>query len=119
MTARATRSASRRLRVGSRPKGCESTGCTTTALLAAGQWMLAPTDLNGRNARADLRPHIVNNSWGDSVGRNTFFNNVINAWIASGIFPVFSNGNYGPWCQTAGSPADYSAGLCRRRLQRV
>lgn len=89
-------------------KGCESLGCTTTALLAAGQWMLAPTDLNGRNARADLRPHIINNSWGDSAGRNTFFNNVVNAWIASGIFPVFSNGNYGPWCQTTGSPADYS-----------
>jgi hypothetical protein len=70
--------------------------------------MLAPTDLSGRNGRADLRPHIVNNSWGDSTGSNTFYAHTVNAWIASGIFPVFSNGNDGPGCQTAGSPGDYT-----------
>lgn len=45
-------------------KGCESTSCSTTALLAGGQWLLAPTDLNGQNPRPDLRPNVVNNSWG-------------------------------------------------------
>lgn len=89
-------------------KGCEARGCTDAALLASGQWMLAPTDLNGRNARADLRPHIVNSSWGDAAGSNTFFRDTVNAWIASGIFPVFSNGNSGPGCRTAGSPGDYA-----------
>src|SRR4051794_25082042 len=44
-------------------KGCENTtvSCSDTALLASGQWVLAPTDLDGLNAKADLRPHIVNN----------------------------------------------------------
>jgi subtilisin family serine protease len=89
-------------------KGCEESSCSDEALLASGQWMLAPTDVTGRNPRADLRPHIVNNSWGDSAGSNTFYATTVNAWIASGIFPVFSNGNSGPLCQTAGSPGDYT-----------
>ena len=53
-------------------KGCEASCCTDDALLASGQWMLAPTDLNGRNARADLRPHIVNNSWGERPAATVF-----------------------------------------------
>lgn len=46
-------------------KGCEATanvGCSRPALLASGQWMLAPRDLSGGNPRPDLRPHIINNS---------------------------------------------------------
>ncbi|GII32891.1 hypothetical protein Pmi06nite_63330 [Planotetraspora mira] len=30
-------------------KGCESTSCSTASLLATGQWVIAPTDLNGQN----------------------------------------------------------------------
>ena len=40
--------------------------------LAAMQWMLAPTDLNGENARPDLRPHVINNSWGFYPPTNFF-----------------------------------------------
>ncbi len=40
-------------------KGCESSSCSTAALLASGQWVLAPTDLSGENPRPDLRPDIV------------------------------------------------------------
>jgi subtilisin family serine protease len=49
-------------------KGCELSGCSTSSLLAAGQWILAPTDLNGQNPRSDLRPNVVNNSWGGGSG---------------------------------------------------
>jgi hypothetical protein len=87
-------------------KGCESNSCSDFALLSSAQWLVAPTDLNGNNPRPDLRPDIVNNSWGDGPN-NTFFQDAVNAWIQAGIFPAFSNGNAGPGCGSAGSPGDY------------
>jgi hypothetical protein len=87
-------------------KGCEDYYCSYSALLAAGQWVLAPTDLNGQNPRPDLRPHIVNNSWGGGSG-DPFYQEIVDAWIAAGIFPAFSNGNSGSGCASAGSPGDY------------
>ena len=88
-------------------KGCESSSCSDAALLASGQWVLAPTDLSGQNPRADLRPNIVNNSWGSNNGSDTFYQATVQAWIASGIFPAFANGNAGPGCGTVGSPGSY------------
>ncbi len=88
-------------------KGCESNSCSDAALLGSGQWILAPTDLAGANPRADLRPHIVNNSWGGGGG-DAWYLATVNAWRASGIFPAFSNGNSGPGCNTSGSPGDYA-----------
>ena len=70
--------------------------------------MLAPTDLNGDNPRPDLRPDIVNNSWGGGSG-DPFFRPAVQAWVASGIFPAFSNGNTGP---AAARPARRAT--CRR-----
>ncbi|AOS62934.1 S8 family serine peptidase [Actinoalloteichus hymeniacidonis] len=89
-------------------KGCESTGCSDSSLLASGQWILAPTDTDGQNPRADLRPHVVNNSWGSSNGSiiDPWYDEIVGAWTASGIFGLFSNGNSGPGCNTTGSPAD-------------
>lgn len=92
-------------------KGCEDEerGCTLPALLASGQWMLAPTDLNGQDPRTDLRPNVVNNSWGDQNRgvEDPFYDDIVNAWNASGIFAVFSNGNDGrAGCDTSASPAD-------------
>jgi subtilisin family serine protease len=82
--------------------------------MAAGQWVLAPTDLNGKKPRADLRPYIVNNSWGGG-GNDAFYHATVDAWIASGIFPAFSNGNNGAYgCYTSGSLGEdvqsYNAG---------
>ena len=88
-------------------KGCEASSCSNASLLASGQWVLAPTDLTGANPRADLRPNIVNNSWGGG-GNNTWYQATVNAWISAGIFPAFSNGNSGPSCNTSGSPGDYA-----------
>jgi len=87
-------------------KGCEQSSCSTASLLAAGQWILAPTDLNGLNPRPDLRPNIVNNSWGGGGGSN-FYQQIVQSWVAAGIFPAFSNGNSGSSCSTSGSPGDY------------
>jgi subtilisin family serine protease len=86
-------------------KGCETGSCSNTSLLAAGQWVLAPTDLSGANPRPDLRPDIVNNSWGGGRG-STWYQDTIRAWVAAGIFPAFANGNSGPNCNTANSPGD-------------
>lgn len=86
-------------------KGCETSSCSNTSLLAAGQWVLAPTDLNGANPRPDLHPDIVNNSWGGGRG-DTWYQDTIRAWVAAGIFPAFANGNSGPNCNTANSPGD-------------
>jgi subtilisin family serine protease len=88
-------------------KGCESNSCSETALLSSGQWVTAPTDLANANPRPDLRPHIVNNSWGGGGG-DPWYLDTVNAWRAAGIFPAFSNGNSGPGCGTSGSPGDYA-----------
>lgn len=88
-------------------KGCEFTTCSRAALLASGQWMLAPTDLAGENPDPSRRPHIVNNSWGDGNGADPFYRTVVDAWVAAGIFPTFANGNDGPACGTVGAPASY------------
>jgi hypothetical protein len=87
-------------------KGCESLFCSTTALLNAGQWMLAPTNLSGTSPRPDLRPHIINNSWSGGPS-DPFYQHLVQAWVAAGIFPVFSAGNAGPSCGTTGAPASY------------
>jgi N-acetylneuraminic acid mutarotase len=87
-------------------KGCETNNCTDFALLSSAQFILAPTDLSGNNPDPTKRPDIVNNSWGGGPN-NPWFHDAVAAWVAAGIFPAFSNGNAGPGCGTAGSPADY------------
>ncbi|GAA4192194.1 hypothetical protein GCM10022252_33190 [Streptosporangium oxazolinicum] len=90
-------------------KGCESSSCSDASLLAAGQWVLAPTDLNGDNPRPDLAPHIVNNSWGGG-GFDPWYKETVDAWVAAGIFPVFANGNVtNAGCNSSGSPGQYVA----------
>lgn len=88
-------------------RGCRTTSCTEPDLIAAAQWMLAPTDANNNNPRPDLRPHIVNGSFASSGGDN-FYSEYVEAWQASGIFPVFAAGNSGSrGCGSIGSPGDY------------
>ncbi|MGW6206694.1 S8 family serine peptidase [Streptomyces sp. NPDC055089] len=88
-------------------KGCTTVNCTREALLAAGQWMLAPTDADGENPRPDLAPDVINNSWG-SDSLDTWYQAMVQSWRDAGIFPAFSNGNNGPSCDTAGSPGAYT-----------
>jgi uncharacterized repeat protein (TIGR01451 family) len=90
-------------------KGCEMAGgwpCSVYALLECADFMLAPWDLNGQNPDPDLRPHVLNNSWGGDANDGWFFSAVA-AWRAAGIFSAFSAGNTGPGCDTVNSPSDY------------
>ena len=95
-------------------KAIESNGSGYDAdLLACGQFMLAPTDMNGNNANPDLRPQVVNNSWGDcGQSYDDWYEGTITAWEAAGIYPVFANGNTSnctysqpPGLNTVGNPA--------------
>ncbi|WP_405904223.1 S8 family serine peptidase [Streptomyces sp. NBC_00656] len=88
-------------------KACTTQGCPREALLAAGQWMLAPTDADGENPRPDRAPDVINNSWG-SDSLDTWYQAMVQSWRDAGIFPAFSNGNAGSYCDTAGSPGAYT-----------
>lgn len=88
-------------------KGCRATKCVESELLRCGQFILCPTDTTGNNANCSYAPDIVSNSWGGSHA-DTFYKTVVDAWVAAGIIPVVSNGNAGPECSTATSPADYA-----------
>ncbi len=56
-------------------------------LLAAGEWMLAP---GGDPSKA---PDVINNSWGGDSSRDDWYRDMVSAWRAMGIVPVFSAGN--------------------------
>ncbi|RZU53329.1 subtilisin family serine protease [Krasilnikovia cinnamomea] len=88
-------------------KGCETNDCSLSALLASGQWMVAPTDLSGANPRPDLAPDIINNSWGSNGQGDPFYADMVATWRAAGIFATFAVGNDDGNCNTAFSPGDY------------
>ncbi len=92
-------------------------GCPDVSLLTCGQWVLAPYPASDPSARdASRRPSVVNNSWGDcGQAYDGWYKNVVNAWVAAGIYPVFSAGNASncgystpPGCGTVGNPARYA-----------
>ncbi len=96
-------------------RGCNTSDCTDAALLSSAQWIAAPTNLAGQNPDSNKRPHVVNNSWGD-CGRayDGWYQGVVDAWHAAGIYPVFSNGNNSncgypapPGLNTVGNPGRY------------
>ncbi|MBN1955442.1 MAG: S8 family serine peptidase [Anaerolineae bacterium] len=75
-------------------------------LLECAEFLLAPWDLTGANPDPDMRPHVINNSWGGGAA-DWWYNQAIYAWHAAGIFDSWSAGNSGPACETIGSP-DYA-----------
>ncbi len=92
-------------------KGCESNFCSDFALLSSAEWILAPCPAGvapgDPSCDANIRPHVVNNSWGGGGG-DTWYQASVVAWRAAGIFPAFSAGNSGPGPGTVGSPGDYA-----------
>jgi subtilisin family serine protease len=87
-------------------KGCTGGGsCSDADLLAALEWMLAPTDVNGQNPDPAIAPDVVLGMWG-GAGCDDFFEPILAILRAAGILPVFSPGGGGPACNTIGSPAD-------------
>ena len=82
-------------------KGCETNSCSDAALLASGQWILAPTDLGRRRTRGPTCARTSSTTPGAARGGDTWYQRPrCNAWRAAGIFPAFSNGNAGPACGT-------------------
>lgn len=70
-------------------------------------WFLAPTDLEGENPDPDLRPHVVNNSWGScAIEHNeALYTPIFDAMYAAGVIPVVSNGNANAFgCQYPSPP---------------
>jgi|GEM_PF-2390382 len=67
-------------------KAFELSGGYDNWLLAAGQWMLAP------NGDPNLAPDIINNSWG-GAGFDEWYRDMVRAWRAANILPVFAAGN--------------------------
>lgn len=96
-------------------RGCNTSSCTDTALLTCAEFIAAPTRVDGTEPDPDLRPDVVNNSWGDcGQSYDNWYQGVVNAWHAAGVYPVFSNGNAGncgynspPGLNTVGNPARY------------
>ncbi|CAG7723672.1 unnamed protein product [Allacma fusca] len=86
-------------------RGCPSS-CPRTDLTACAQFMVCPTDPDGSsNPRCDLAPNLVSNSWGGGQD-DPWYDPYIDSWITAGIAALFSNGNSGPSCHSANSPAD-------------
>ncbi|WP_298891009.1 cell wall-binding repeat-containing protein [uncultured Serinicoccus sp.] len=92
-------------------------GCCPSddALITSGEWMLAPTRVDGSDPDPAQRPHVINNSWGSGIPSNDpFMEDVSLAWAAAGQFGVWANGNIGPGCESSGSPGslvvNYSVG---------
>ncbi len=96
-------------------RACNTNNCTDVALLECAQFIAAPWDLTKSNANPDMRPNAVNNSWGDcSTSYDPWYRDVVDAWQAAGIYPVFSNGNASncgypepPGLNTVGNPGRY------------
>lgn len=76
-------------------------------LLAAGQFMIAPTDSNNENPRPDLAPDIVINAWGGELGDDPWFIDIIYNWRCANIFSVFAAGNSGAVEDSIHNPANY------------
>jgi subtilisin family serine protease len=99
--------------------GIGTDGLVPDRMLDCGQFMLAPTRTDGTDGNPDLRPQVVNNSWSEGTcdGSTTpFYANVLESWIAAGIFPVFAAGNTfscggmpEPHLSTVSSPASLAS----------
>ena len=77
------------------------------------QFFMAPTDLNGNNPNPELRPHVMNNSWGcppsEGCAADTL-QTIVENTEAAGIFVEVSAGNAGPNCSSVvDPPAIYNA----------
>ncbi len=97
-------------------RGCLTTSCPQTALLACAEWIAAPYAIGDPgSADPDMRPMAVNNSWGNcQQSYNDWYQGAVDAWHAAGVFPVFANGNSSncgysspPGLNTVGNPARY------------
>ena len=74
-------------------RGLGEKGGSMFDLVAAMEWFMAPTKVDGTDARPDLAPDIVTNSWGGGAVSNPFLWMALRNWRRAGIIPVFASGN--------------------------
>lgn len=74
-------------------RGLGEKGGTMFALMAAMEWMMAPTDVAGKNPKPELAPDLITNSWGGGTVSNPFLWTELRNWRRAGIIPVFAAGN--------------------------
>lgn len=91
-------------------RGCASNSCSQSDLERCAQFIACPTLADGSAQDCTKAPQVVSNSWGGGQG-NAWYNPSIQLWRTAGIIPVFSNGNSGPSCGSANSPADSVTGV--------
>jgi hypothetical protein len=92
-------------------RGCQGTGCG--GVIQCLDWFVAPTDVDGNNPDPDLRPMVVNNSWGScETSYDDFYEPIWDSMYAAGVIPYISNGNASncgysspPGLNTVGNPA--------------
>eukprot|EP00736_Rhodelphis_marinus_P003794 Rmarinus@m.10798 len=75
--------------------------------LAACEWMLCPTRADGSDADCTKAPHIISSSWHSAYTNADELLDVITAWRAADIIPLFAIGNEGPGCSSANAPGDF------------
>lgn len=79
---------------------CSEGGCPLSGVVHAMQFMLAPTTVDERDPRPDLRPEVVNSSW-VRASDDEPMRRASKALTAAGIVEVYAAGNDGPACDTA------------------
>lgn len=82
---------------------CTATACPLAGVLSGLQFMIAPTDREGRDPDPSLRPQVVSNSWQRNAEESPL-QRAITALEAAGVLPVFAVGNDGPACRSAKTP---------------
>ncbi|MDP7423730.1 MAG: S8 family serine peptidase, partial [bacterium] len=81
-----------------------SGGTESSWLLKSMQWMLDPDD----NPDTEDAPRVVSNSWGSNSTTNDYYWDIVEAWVAAGIFPCFASGNNGSaGMSSCGTPANF------------
>jgi subtilisin family serine protease len=77
-------------------RGLGEKGGSMFDLVSAMEWFMAPTKVDGTEARPDMAPDIVTNSWGGAPVGNPFLWMALRNWRRAGIIPVFASGNAQP-----------------------
>jgi len=78
------------------------------------QFFAAPTDLEGKNPKPELRPHTTSHSYGcPSVycPNSEFMKQAFETLLKEGVFAAVSAGNSGPGCSTVNRPPGHMASV--------
>ncbi|MCW2960536.1 MAG: serine protease [Thermoleophilia bacterium] len=84
---------------------------TTEQTLAAVNWMLAPTDAQGRNADPTKAPDIVNSSWSFTDEDPRPYQLAFDAMRRAGIVSIVAAGNAGPGARTIGDLGSFPSNI--------